>query len=134
MSNMDYCNGVFYGSQNSVLQLLQITQNRCAKMILYKDKYSSDTDTRYTLHWLPIKDRILYKILCLAFKCIHCSGPSYLNELFVKNIQQRRLRSNSTNEITYTVPRNKNKTFGDKSFSFCRLYEWNNIPKELKCI
>ena len=30
-SNMDYCNGVFYGSQNSVLQPLQITQNRCGK-------------------------------------------------------------------------------------------------------
>ena len=38
MSNMDYCKGVFYGSKNSVLQPLQITQNRCAKMILYKDK------------------------------------------------------------------------------------------------
>ena len=36
MSNMDYCNGVFYGSQNSVLQPLQITENRCAKVILYK--------------------------------------------------------------------------------------------------
>ena len=28
MSNMDYCNGVFYGSQNSVLQPLQITQKK----------------------------------------------------------------------------------------------------------
>ena len=59
MSNMDYCNGMLYGSQNSVLQPLQITQNRCAKMILYKDKYNSSTDARYTLHWLPIKYRIL---------------------------------------------------------------------------
>ena len=66
MSNMDYSNGVFYGSQNSVLQPLQVTQNRCAKVILYKDKYSSSTDARYTIYWLPIKDRILYKILCLA--------------------------------------------------------------------
>ena len=92
ISNMDYCNGVFYGSQNSVLQPLQITQNRCAKMILYKDKYSSSTDARYTLHWLPIKDRILYTILCLAFKCIHGLGSSYLNEMFVQNVPQRRLR------------------------------------------
>ena len=89
LSNMDYCNGVFYGSQNSVLQPLQITQNRYAKMILYKDKYSSSTDARYTLHWLPIKDRILYKILCLAFKCIHGLGPSYLNEMFIQNVLQR---------------------------------------------
>ena len=31
MSNMDYCIGVFYGSQNSVLQPSQITENRCVK-------------------------------------------------------------------------------------------------------
>ena len=107
---------------------------RCAKMIQYEDKYSSTTDARYTLHWLPIKDGILYKILCLAFKCIHGLGPSYINEMFVQNIPQRRLISNSTNEITYIVPRNKNKTFGDRSFSFCGPYEWNNLPNELKCI
>ena len=134
MSNMDYCNEVFYGSQNSVLQLLRITQNRCAKMILYKNKYSSSTDARYTIHWLPIKDRNCYKMLSLAFKCPHDLGPSYLNEMFVQNILQRRLRSNSTNEITYIVPRNKNKTFGDASFSFCGPNEWNNLPNELKCI
>ena len=134
MSNMDYCNGVLYGSHNSVLQPLQITQNRCAKMVLYKDKYSISTDARYTLHWLPIKDRILYKILCLDFKCVHGLGPSYLNGMFVQNVPQRRLRSNSTNEITYIVPRNKNKTFGDRSFSFVGPYERNNLPNELKCI
>ena len=99
----------------TVLYPLQITQNICAKIMLYKGKYRSSTDARYTLHWLPIKDRILYRILCLAFKCIHGLGPSYLNEMFVQNVLQRRLRSNSTNEITYIVPRNKNKTFGGRS-------------------
>ena len=103
-------------------------------MILYKAKYSSSTDARYTLYWLPIIDTILYKILCLAYKCTHGLGPSYLNEMFVQNILQRRLRSNSTNEISYIVPRNKNKTFGDRSFSFCIPHEWNNLANELKCI
>ena len=101
---------------------------------LYKDKYSSSTDARYTLPWLPIKDRILYKILYLAFKYVHGLGPSYFNEMFVQNVPQRRLRSNSTNEITYIVPRNKNKTLGERSFSFGGPYEWNNLPNEFKCI
>ena len=134
MSNMDYCNGVLYCSQNSVLQPFQITQNRFVKMILHKDKYSSSTDARYTLHCLPIKDRILYKILCLAFKCVHGLGPSYLDEMFVQNVPQRRHRLNSTNEITYIVPGNKNKTFRDRTFSFRGPYEWNNLPNELNCI
>ena len=59
---------------------------------------------------------------------MHGLGPSYLNETFVQNVQQRRLRSNSINEITYIVPRNKNKTFGYRSFSFCGPYKWNNLP------
>ena len=74
-------------------------------MILYKDKYSSSNDASYTLHWLPIIDRILYKILCLAFNL----GPSYLNEMFIQNVSQRRLRSNSTNEITYIVLQNNKR-------------------------
>ena len=126
--------GYFMVLKTQCYKPLQITQNRWAKMILYKDKYCSSTDPRYTLHWLPIKDRILYKILCLAFKCVHGLGPSYLNEMSAQNVPQRRLSSNSTNEITQTVPRNKNKTFRDRRFSFCGPFEWNNFPNELKYI
>ena len=103
-------------------------------MILYKEIYSSSTDARYALHWLPVKDRILYKILCLDFKCIHGLGPSDLHEMFVQNVPQRKLRSNSINEIIYIVPRNENKTFGDRSFSFHGPCEWNNLQNKLKCI
>ena len=48
--------------------------------------------------------------------------------MFVQNVPQGRLRSNSTKEITYIAPRNKNKTFGDMHFSSCGPYEWNNLP------
>ena len=54
--------------------------------------------------------------------------------MFVQNIPQRILRSNSTNDITDIVPRNRNNTFGDRSVSFSGPYEWNNFPNELKCI
>ena len=54
--------------------------------------------------------------------------------MFVQNVPQRRLKSNSTNGITYIVPRNKNKTFRDRTFSFSGPYEWNNLQNELKCI
>ena len=34
-----------------------------------------------TLHWLPIKFRIQFKILLLVYKCLNGLAPSYLSEL-----------------------------------------------------
>ena len=34
------------------------------------------------LHWLPISERIKYKVACMCFHAINGSGPTYLSELF----------------------------------------------------
>ena len=34
-----------------------------------------------TLHWLPIQQRIEYKILTTIFKCIKGTAPQYLQDL-----------------------------------------------------
>ena len=34
-----------------------------------------------TLHWLPLKFRIHYKLVLLVYKCLNGMGPVYLSEL-----------------------------------------------------
>ena len=34
-----------------------------------------------SLHWLPIKQRIKFKILLTVYKCLNGRGPAYLSEL-----------------------------------------------------
>ena len=36
------------------------------------------------LHWLPVKERILYKIGILTFQCVKKTGPAYLVEMFAR--------------------------------------------------
>ena len=33
------------------------------------------------LHWLPISERIKYKVACMCFSAVSGSGPAYLSEL-----------------------------------------------------
>ena len=47
------------------------------------------------LHWLPISERIKYKVACMWFSAISGSGPAYLSELLHVYTPSRTLRPSS---------------------------------------
>jgi len=58
------------------IQPLQNVLNAAARLILHKRKYDRITsDIRDRLHWLPIQQRLGYKICLLIFKCLHQTAP-----------------------------------------------------------
>ena len=65
-SRMDYCNSILYGASAP----LQNVFNAAARLILHKGKYDRITAAiRDSLHWLPVQQRIEYKICVLVYKC-----------------------------------------------------------------
>ena len=82
LSKMDYGNAVLYGSAQSDLQRLQRIQNWAAKLINCALKKDHATPyVRDWLHWLPVGERITFKILVYVYKCIHELAPPYLTSL-----------------------------------------------------
>ncbi|XP_067653142.1 uncharacterized protein [Haliotis asinina] len=77
-SRLDYCNSILSGLSSTLLEKLQKIQNTSAR-IISKTKRSRTTPVLKDLHWLPVKARIDFKILCLTYKCLHGLAPSYLN-------------------------------------------------------
>ena len=76
------------------------------------------TPVLQALHWLPVEQRIQFKILCLTFKIIHCNtAPRYLTELITVRMPIREnMRSNSS--VSLVQPKIKtNKSYGDRAFS-----------------
>ena len=71
MSHLDYSNALLYGLWNKTIKRYQVIQNICAKLVLGRQKYSRSTEALKCLHWLPIQQRITYKIGLLTFKCIN---------------------------------------------------------------
>ena len=88
ITHIDYANAILFGSTAKVINKFQSLQNMCAKLILRRPKYSSSMESLYKLHWLPVHQRIAYKILTLTHKCIQEQAPKYLQDLI--NINQNK--------------------------------------------
>ena len=77
-TRLDYANSLLYGSRSTDLQRLQRTQNRAAKLIFKSHKHDHVTPLLKELHWLPVKERIIFKILTIVYKCMNIKAPQYL--------------------------------------------------------
>ena len=130
LTHLDYSNSILSGLPNKSILKLQRIQNWAAKVVLYRDKYSSSTNALITLHWLPIKERIDFKILCLIFKCINNMAPAYLSSL-IKIKTFSRLTRASQRGITLEVPQVKKATFAARSFSVYGPKLWNSLPTQI---
>ena len=54
------------------------------------------------LHWLPVRQRITFKIACLTYKAKHLNQPLYLAELLTPYNTSRNLRS--SDKILLSIP------------------------------
>lgn len=128
ISQLDYCCTILYGLPKTVTCNLQRVQNFAAKIILHKKKFDSASSCLRELHWLPIESMILFRLLCMSFKCVHGLAPKYLLDMFTKLDCNYSLRSGGQ----YKIPRTNRKTLGDRSFSVAGPREWNNLPLDIR--
>ena len=82
------------------------------------------------LHWLPVRQRVTFKIAVLVCQCLTGQAPAYLADDC--QLSTRRLRSTDT---ATCVVRRSNNSFGDRCFAAAgpRLYGvWNMLPIYLR--
>ena len=116
---------------------MQLVQNIAAKLVLGKSKSDGSSQCLRELHWLPIKQRIQYKILCLVHKCLDCKAPKYLQDLLVHypyEERRRGLRCEFQQARRLVEPRTKLKTFGARSFASVGPRWWNKLPNIVKTV
>ena len=81
LSRINYCNSLLAGCPKQLIHKLQKVQNKAARLICRTPKFDHVSPVLHTLHWLPVEQRIGYKLLLLAFKSVNNDGPSYLSDL-----------------------------------------------------
>ena len=81
-------------------------------------KFENVTPLLHELHWLPIRQRIVFKILLFVFKFFQNSLPIYLMDS---------LQVSERGEVMLKVPRTSTP-YGDRAFSSCAPKLWNALP------
>lgn len=130
ISRLDYGNALYVGLQSQLLSNLQRMQNAAARLILNVPKFQSISYRLRDLHWLPVEKRILFKSLCLAYKALQGTGPSYLRSHLTKYRPTRDLRS--THAFLLNTPRYKQVRWGGRSFVLGTARSWNILPLQIK--
>ena len=80
-SRLDYCNVILYGGPAATLDLLQRAQNNPARVVCQRRGRTDARPLLRSLHWLPVKHRVTYKMAALTFKTTSSSTPACLNDL-----------------------------------------------------
>ena len=130
-SKLDYCNSLLYDLPEFSLDRLQSVQNALARVVVPSVKrFHNISPTLKTLHWLPIRERIKFKIASLTFKTMLHKQPSYLHELLKSYQSPRPLRSSDLHLLD--VP-DVFSARGQRSFLFVVPTMWNSLPISLRC-
>jgi len=135
-SRLDYCNCLLYGIAEKTLDQLQSVLRAAARLVLRKRKYDSiSADIRDKLHWLPIRQRIEYKLCMMVYKCRHDEAPIYLSELLLPVNKSGRQNLRSGDRVTthdLVIPRTNSARSGPRSFSVSGPTIWNSLPHSIR--
>ena len=80
-----------------------------------------------TLHWLPVPQRVTFKILLYVYKALNEQAPLYITELFSYYTPARPLRS-STDLSRLVVPK-FHSVAGERRFAVAAAKAWNCLPE-----
>jgi len=125
LSRIDYCNAALHGAPSYSIKKLQLVQNNAARIVLEVPRRSHASPLLRTLQWLPVRQRIDYKVALLTFKVRSTSTPSYLRLIIRDREHGRNLRSTTTalcQPFTTT-------TFAKRAFPCSAPAVWNSLPK-----
>jgi len=131
-SRLDSCNALLYGVADGLYRRLQSVQNAAARLVssrLLRRDHIRPTLLR--LHRLPVRQRVLFKIVVLVYQCLNGLAPSYLTNdcHLVSDVRPRRLRSSDS--VTCAVRRTR-ITYGDRCLAVAGPRAWNSLTTELR--
>ncbi len=129
-SRLDYHNALLGGCSARLINKLQMVQNAAARVLTRTRKYDHIGPVLSTLHWLPIKHRIDFKILLITHKALNGLAPQYLSELLSRYSPSHPLCSQNSGHLI--IPRISKSTAGGRSFFYLVPKLWNNLPNNVR--
>ena len=113
-----------------LIEKVQLVQNCAARLVVGRHKYDHSSPVLKPLHWLPVEDRIVFKILLLTYKALNNQAPFYIRDMLDIYVPARKLRLSS--KCLLKVPISNIKSYGDRAFSVAAPKLWNQLPLNIR--
>ena len=108
---------------------LQRVQNTLARVILRRWKFNNITPFLMELRWLPVLQRVHFRLATVTFNTIHTEEPEYLYDLLKLHVPVRTLPSSNcrilSSSRTPTV-------IASRAFKHLSVFIWNNLPADIR--
>ena len=131
-SRLDYCNSLYSGISEGLMKRLQSVQNAAARLVVGLGRREHIAPVLQQLHWLPIRQRVQFKLATLVHRSLAGTAPVYLSDDCTLTSAVRPRSLHSTNSLTCVVRRSHNN-FGDRCFAAAGPSVWNKLPPQLRC-
>ena len=129
---IDYCNSLLSGATVHNLGRLQRLQNNAARVVCRGSRRDSARSMLYKLHWLPVEQRIQYKISVITFNALSSGEPTYLRDLLTQYEPPRNLRSSGT--LKLVIPSANKTVLASRAFQNSAPRIWNNLPDDIRVL
>lgn len=130
LSHFHYCSSVLFLFKQNELCRLQKLQNRSMRIILAKPRLTPIKDMLKELHWLPVRELLLFNTLTFIHKIKIGHAPQYLSNkiVYTSDIHQY----NTRHRENFYIPRVLQGR-SQNSLYFKGLNRYNELPAEVKC-
>ena len=120
-SRLDYCNSPYVGMSDANLAKL----HSLARIVTSTRKHDHITPVLNQLHWLPVRQRAIYKTTVLTHKSLVTGQPEHLSVLPSDYTPSRQLRSSDRQLLSQPAD---NTVFASRAFSSTAPRIWNSLP------
>ena len=128
ISRLNYCNSTLAGLPACALEPLQRVLHIAVRLVADLGPRDHVRGSMKDLHWLPIADRIKFKLCTLMHAAIFGHSLSYIRDLLVPVSEMKgrtHLRSAAAEfyDVLFTQTQ-----FGRRTFTVAAPSEWNSFP------
>ena len=110
------------------------SNNWAAKLICCATKQEHATPYLRELHWLPVRERIMFKIMLYMYKSQHGLAPVYLQSLLQPYIPGRSNLRSATDVTRLQEQNTINwlQTASNRTFSITAPHIWNSLAISIR--
>ena len=123
---------LLYNVLKYVIKKPQSIQLGAALLITHSCKYDHITPVLYDLRWIPVSEKIKFKIILFTYKALYQQSPICIQGLIIAAIRCLE-RCDLLLQIRLDPASFNLKSYGVRAFSFSSSELWNKLSKNNIC-